>query len=117
MGQACTWPSEMFKRVPKRRRALTVCLRCGADYVNPVEWRAHGRDHWWMLLRCGGCGTRREAIVPDQLAQRFDRDLDRGLDEIGRAADRLRYERLTWEADAFAAALQRDLISAEDFAR
>lgn len=117
MGQACTRPSEMFKRVPKRRRALTVCLHCGADYVNPVEWRAHGDDHWWMLLRCGGCGTHREEIVPDQIAERFDRELDRALDEIGQTADRLRYERLTSEADAFAVALERDLIDAEDFGR
>ena len=107
----------MFKRVPKRRRELTVCLECGADYVNPVEWRAHGACHWWMLLRCGGCEAQREEVVPDPLAERFDRELDHALAEIGRVADRLRYERLASEADAFAAALERDLIDAEDFAR
>jgi hypothetical protein len=85
--------------------------------VHPVEWETFGDHHWWILLRCGACGTRGEGPVPDAEAQRLDRDLNRAQDEIGRAADRLGLEIMSAEADSLAVALERDLIGADDFAR
>ena len=58
-----------------------------------------------MILRCGECGWQREVVVADDVVVRFDDDV---------RADR---ERLAREADAFAAALDRDLIDAADFMR
>jgi hypothetical protein len=96
---------------------LHVCEDCRSDYVHPVEWREADSEHWWMRLRCGGCFREREVTVPDAVAQRFGRDLDAAEEEIGRAVEKLDQERMALEVEAFAAALERDLIDAEDFAR
>ena len=71
---------------------------------------------WSLHLRCGECGHERELEVADEVAARYEDDLREAARAIGRAladADRKRLER---EADAFAAALDRDLIDAADFA-
>jgi hypothetical protein len=70
-----------------------------------------------MRLRCGECGLVREVEVTDEEAQRFDRELDRGLDEIAAAVVRLDRERMIAEADAITAALEHDLIDPGDFSR
>ena len=96
---------------------LHVCGDCQADYVHPVEWCEEDAKHWWMRLRCGSCFREREVTVPDAVAERFGRDLDAAEADIGRAADELDHERMEREVEAFAAALERDLIDADDFAR
>ena len=108
----------MFKRIFNRRRAtLSDCSECGADFVHPVEWSPNDGDTWWMLLRCGACGTSREATVPDEQAELYDRELDMAEYRMRNAADRLSKELLEEQADTFATALELDLIGAEDFAR
>jgi len=117
----------MFK-LPRRRGGgrrsarpdpsrLEVCTSCESDYVHPVEWQERGDEHWWMLLRCGECRAEREVTVGDRVAQRFDHDLDAAQEEITRAVARLDAERMAKEVEVFAAALDRDLISAADFHR
>jgi len=96
---------------------LHVCDECHGDFVHPVEWCEADAEHWWMRLRCGACFREREITVPDEVAQRFGRDLDAAEEEIGRAAEALDHERMEREVEAFAAALERDLIDADDFAR
>jgi hypothetical protein len=108
----------LFKHIFKRRRAtLADCSACGADFVHPVEWSPNDGGTWWMLLRCGACGTSREETVPDAEAERYDRELDLAENRMRRAADRLSKERLEHQADTFATALELDLIGVEDFAR
>jgi hypothetical protein len=108
----------LFKRIFNRRRAtLSDCSDCGADFVHPVEWSPNDGGTWWMLLRCGACGTTREETVPDAEAERYDRELDLAEHRMRRAADRLSAERLEDQAVRFATALELDLIGAEDFAR
>ena len=69
-----------------------------------------------MLLRCGACQMRRDAIVSNLEAAQFDRDLDIAEARIRRQADQLSREQLAEEAERFATALELDLIDAEDFA-
>ena len=95
---------------------LEVCLLCGRDLVYPLAWHEAGRTHWWVELRCGECGALREGFFPDEAMERFDRRLDDGQREIAREADRMHLSWRSDEADAFAAALDRDLIEAHDFA-
>jgi len=96
---------------------LHVCADCHGDYVHPVEWREADSKHWWMRLRCGSCFLEREVTVPDDVAQRFGHDLDAAEEAIGRALERLDHDRMVIEVEAFAEALERDLIDADDFAR
>jgi hypothetical protein len=108
----------LLKRFFNRRRAtLAECTACGADFVHPVEWSPQDAHSWWMLLRCGACGASREETVPNTEAERYDRELDDAEHQMRRAADRLSREQLAEQADSFAAALELDLIGAEDFAR
>jgi hypothetical protein len=85
--------------------------------VHPVEWSPNDGGTWWMLLRCGACGATREEIVPDEEAERYDRELDSAEHRMRLAAERLSKELLEEQADRFATALELDLIGAEDFAR
>jgi transcription elongation factor Elf1 len=108
----------LFKRIFNRRRAtLADCSSCGADFVHPVEWSPNDGGTWWMLLRCGACGTSREETVPDGEAERYDHALDEAEHRIRCAADKLSQEQLEDQAESFATALELDLIGAEDFAR
>jgi uncharacterized Zn finger protein len=117
----------MFKRLRRRRAArhpaqserarLEVCTSCDADYVHPVEWSESGEEHWWMLLRCGECGTEREVTVANPIAQRFGDTLDEAERDIRRVVARLDAERMASEVEMFAAALERDLIDPADFCR
>jgi hypothetical protein len=120
----------VFKRIFSRRHATAdagtgrswlstgpqTCPACGSNFVHPVSWHAADDRSWWMLLHCGACHLWGEETFPDAVAERFDRALDRAQAEIARAAERLSRERLTEQADAFAIALARDLIDADDFA-
>ena len=107
----------MFKRLFRRRPAsLADCPACGADFVHPVEWSTSGCDHWRMLLRCGACHVRREAIVCNLDAAQFDRDLNVAEARIRREADLLGHEQLAEQTELFVTALELDLIDAEDFA-
>jgi uncharacterized Zn finger protein len=85
--------------------------------VNPVEWESVGDTGWWMLLRCGECGTAREVTVSDDEAARFDIALTRRTSPIQRAVERLDLERMAADVETLILALQRDLIDAGDFAR
>ena len=96
---------------------LQVCISCHADHVYPDEWRESGEEHWWMLLRCGACRTAREIVVTNEIAERYGRDLDAAQADIERAVRALDVERMADEAETFAAALERDLIGADDFGR
>jgi hypothetical protein len=96
---------------------LVDCGACGARMVNPMDWHEHDRAHWWVRLRCGACGVSREVVVSDADVKQLERDLEPGLRRIAATVDRLDHERMLREVEAFTAALDRDLIGPDDFAR
>jgi hypothetical protein len=56
-------------------------------------------------------------VISDADAQQLERDLAPGMRQIDAVVTRLDRERMLREADAFIAALARDLIDPADFAR
>jgi len=84
--------------------------------VSPIQWREQDEINWWMRLRCGQCGEMREAVVSQEVADRYDRALDRTSDTIVSTLARLDRERMTAEVEAFTTALRLDLFDAGDFA-
>jgi flavoprotein len=96
---------------------LETCALCGADFVNPVDWEPANETHWWMLLRCGACDTWREATVTNAVAARFDFELDRRLDVMVRALERIDARRMAADVETMIEALRRGLVDAADFAR
>jgi hypothetical protein len=53
--------------------------------------------------------------VSDDVAKRYESDLQRGMVEIAAALERHDHERMTAEAEVFIAALEHDIVDAEDF--
>jgi flavoprotein len=117
----------MFDRARNRLRSkgaqpdpelhLEACPMCRADFVNPVDWEPVGDTHWWMLLRCGACDTWREVTVTNAVASRFDLELDRRMDALARALDKLDRKRMVAEVETMIQALRYGLVDAADFAR
>jgi hypothetical protein len=94
---------------------LDVCPKCGAGFVYPVTWTESGPADWWLLLRCGGCGTWRDVVASNHVVAAFDRMLDKQMDVIRAAAERLAREGLAAQAETLSAALRLDLLGADDF--
>jgi hypothetical protein len=109
----------MFERPFKRQAwpgsGLHVCSACRSDFVHAFQRRRESEARWRITLRCGQCGGCRDVIASDDLARRFDEDVSRGLAAIASDLDTLDRERMIAQVEAFAAALQRDLIDAGDF--
>jgi hypothetical protein len=96
-------------------RGLHVCPRCGSDCVNPAWTLPVDDETWAITLRCGACADRRDAVISNAEAARFDRDLDRGWDAIARSLAALERERMTDWTEAFIGALRHGLVDADDF--
>jgi hypothetical protein len=95
---------------------LERCAVCHGDFVNPVDWEPVGDTHWWMLLRCGACDTWRELTTTNELAERYDLELDRRADVVRRALHRLDSHRMAADVETMIQALRRGLVDAADFA-
>jgi hypothetical protein len=112
----------MFDRLrPKRQNRnpdehLVTCAMCGDDFVNPVDWEPVNETQWWMLLRCGACDTWREVTVTNAIAARFDLELDRRMDVVARAVERLDRSRMAAEVETMILALRHGLVDPADFA-
>lgn len=109
----------MFAR--RRRRqipegtGLQVCPVCRADFVVPVWWEEQEQKRLRLLLRCGECQTMHDLVVAGDVADRFEADYIRMLEAMAAHLESLDRERMAVQASAFAAALARDLIGADDF--
>jgi hypothetical protein len=96
-------------------KRLDVCPKCGEDFVYPVTWAESGPADWWLLLRCGGCGSWRDLVASNRAVEAFDRRLDVKMALIRAAAERLARECLSAQAEIFSTALRLDLLGADDF--
>jgi hypothetical protein len=111
----------MFDRMRQNRKRkdrevhLVSCAMCAGDYVNPVDWEPVNETHWWMLLRCGACDTWREVTVTNEIAARFDLELDRRMDVVARAVERLDRSRMAAEVETMILALRHGLVDPADF--
>jgi len=86
------WARRVFgpvKPVEPPIRSLIICPLCDSDHVVPLDYEEAGEEGWWMHLRCGECGARRDVRVSDAEADRFGRALDAGTRQIAEDLDRL----------------------------
>ena len=81
----------------------------------PVWWEERENKRLRLLLRCGECDTHHDLVVVGEVADRFEKEYVRVLEAMAATLDRLDRERMATEASAFATALARDLIDADDF--
>ena len=94
---------------------LEICLVCRRDYVHLVRCTNVGDDSWWLLLRCGGCGTWHETFARGDDLRELRQASARSLETVAEALKRLDLGRMSWQVEAFTQALERDLIDADDF--
>jgi hypothetical protein len=82
---------------------LESCLVCEQDFVSMARCTRTGSGTWWLLLRCGACGTWHETFAPDEPVSALHRAIARGV------------EALRSQVDVFAEALELDLIGPDEF--
>lgn len=95
---------------------LHVCPRCGSRLVQPTCWEQAGdRGHWRLWRRCPECEWRRDEIHGEAEIDAFDEELDLGTCVLTEMLKELEHDNMQFVADTFAAALEADLITADDF--
>lgn len=94
-----------------------MCPECERDFVIPVDGVEYDECSWLLILRCGACGFRFDRRASDEEVDELLAEVDEGLQRLAERADRINRERMLREVDLFVTALDRDLISGDDFAR
>lgn len=94
---------------------LCRCGGCGSMLVQPIDWSLIGRSHWRVVLRCPNCEWSGTGVFGQEAVDRFDRELDRGTRKLQSTLTRVSRACMEAEVEAFAAALERDLIVPFDF--
>jgi hypothetical protein len=94
---------------------LEFCLVCGRDFVSVVRCTNAGDDSWWLLLRCGGCGTWHETFARGHALRALREATAQGLENVAEGLKRRDLERMSLQVEAFSQALELDLIDADDF--
>lgn len=97
---------------------LHACPRCDSKLVQPVRWEQTGeRSRWRLWRRCPECGWQGEGVHGEGEIDAFDRELDAGTEALAGLLRELERESMRRVAVAFSAALEADLIGADDFRR
>ena len=100
---------------PGSTTGLEFCLVCGRDFVSMVRCTNAGDDSWWLLLRCGDCGTWHETFARGDALRALRRASALSLETIAEAVNRLDLDRMSSEVEAFSQGLESGLIEADDF--
>src|SRR5260221_3086212 len=101
----------------KRGKELHIGPECGSRLVQPTCWEQTGdRAHWRVWRRCPECEWSCQGVHGEREIDAFDEQLDLGADELADELKALEHSNMADMADAFAAALAADLITADDFA-
>ncbi len=105
----------VFARGVPVAEMLALCEACGRDFVGEQSWTDCGDDRWTVRLRCGACGRVRSAKLDGLAVTRLRAALAEGRARVEALADQAAQARMASWADAFSAALERDLIDPDDF--
>jgi hypothetical protein len=100
----------------KTLTGLHVCPQCGSQLVQPTCWEQAGdRGHWRLWRRCPECEWHCDEVHGEAEIDAFDEELDVGTRALTEVLKELEHENMQFVADTLAAALEADLISADDF--
>lgn len=95
---------------------LHLCPRCGSGMVQPLAWEPAGdRTSWRVWRRCPECDWRTEGVFGEAAIEAYDEQLDRGAHELAAELQELQRSNMEEMAATFVAALEADLIGADDF--
>lgn len=97
---------------------LHVCPACGSGLVQPIAWEQQGdRNGWMVSRRCPECEWSGQSVHGEVEIDAFDEQLDLGSQELAGELRALEHANMSELASTFVAALEQDLIGADDFAR
>lgn len=95
---------------------LHICPSCASALVQPTCWEQAGdRGHWRLWRRCPECEWHGDQVYGEGAIDAFDEELDLGTRALSDVLKTLEHENMQYVVDTFAAALDADLISADDF--
>jgi hypothetical protein len=99
-----------------RKVSLHLCPECGSDLVQPTCWEQEGdRAHWRIWRRCPECEWISDAVHDEDEIDAYDEQLDLGAHALADELRALEHANMSAMASAFVAALEADLIGADDF--
>ncbi|MGD9736629.1 MAG: hypothetical protein AB7V58_13665 [Solirubrobacterales bacterium] len=97
---------------------LHLCPCCGSGMVQPLAWEPAGdRTSWRVWRRCPECDWRADGVHNEAAIDAYDEQLDRGAHELAAELRELQHANMAAMLATFAAALDADLIGADDFGR
>jgi len=100
----------------KTAPGLHICPRCTSPLVQPTCWEQAGdRGHWRLWRRCPECDWQRNEVHGEAEIDAFDEELDVGTHALTEVLKALERENMRYVTETFAAALEADLITADDF--
>src|SRR3954451_22858350 len=95
---------------------LHVCPHCESSLVQPTCWEQAGdRGHWRLWRRCPECERRDDEVHAEAAIDAFDEEVGVGSPALSDVLKTLEHEIMAFVVDTFSAALDADLISADDF--
>jgi hypothetical protein len=100
---------------PVGDQPLHVCTDCTSELVYPTDWQEAGAEHWEVELRCPNCEWRGGGVFHQAIVERFDDELDRGIDVLLSDYRALVSSNMEDEVERFAKALGVDAILPADF--
>lgn len=103
-------------RTETKADGLHVCPECGSSLVQPTRWEQTAkRGHWRLWRRCPECEWRCDGIHGEREIDAFDEALDDGAETLAAELREREQEGMREMTEAFATALEADLITADDF--
>jgi hypothetical protein len=94
---------------------LLLCGGCGSRLVYPADCEEHGRDYWYIELKCADCGGREWARFDIEMLDGLDRELGRAEAEIEADLARLTRAHMADYVTRFVSALDAGAIEPADF--
>ncbi|HWM64533.1 MAG TPA: hypothetical protein VNP96_11170 [Solirubrobacterales bacterium] len=84
--------------------------------MQPTCWeQTSPRGHWRLWRRCPECEWNGDSVHGEHEIDAYDEELDDGTEALASKLEELELENMARVVEAFATALEADLISAEDF--
>lgn len=102
-------------RAAVRAEEPHVCPECNCSLVYPVAWGAAPSGRWSVDLRCPNCELEGTAHLDQDVADRFDEELERAEEAMTTDLERLARANMADHVDRFVAALDAGAIYPMDF--
>ena len=91
------------------------CPGCDCSLVYPIAWAAAPSECWSVDLRCPNCERKATVLLAQDVADRFDEELERGAETMMTDLKRLTLANMADHVDRFVAALGAGAIHPMDF--